>query len=177
MFLTARNADRLKEAADAINARGRGNASFLAASLTDHAADIYKAALESLDRIDILIANTGGPPPRTALNVEIEQWQPNFEAMVLPVITLAGFVVPSMQQRKFGRIVTIASTGVRQPLPNLVLSNTLRSSLVAWSKTLAGAVAKDGITVNVALPGRIHTDRVDELDAEMPGLREKAWRK
>lgn len=166
VFLTARNADRLEEAADAINARGRGKASFLATSLTDHAADIYKAALENLGRIDILIANTGGPPPRTALNVEIEQWQPNFEAMVLPVITLAGLVVPGMQLRKFGRIVTIASTGVRQPLPNLVLSNTLRSSLVAWSKTLAGAVAKDGITVNVALPGRIHTDRVDELDAE-----------
>lgn len=166
VFLTARNADRLKEAADTINARGQGRALFLATSLTGHAEDIYKAAVDALGHIDILIANTGGPPPRTALNVEIEQWQPNFEAMVLPVITLAGLVLPGMQQRKFGRIVTIASTGVRQPIPTLVLSNTLRSSLVAWSKTLATAVAKDGITVNVALPGRIHTDRVDELDAE-----------
>jgi 3-oxoacyl-[acyl-carrier protein] reductase len=70
-----------------------------------------------------------------------------------------------MRERGFGRILTIASSGVLQPIPNLVISNALRSSLVGWSKTLANEIAKDGVTVNVVLPGRIQTDRLEELDA------------
>jgi 3-oxoacyl-[acyl-carrier protein] reductase len=69
-----------------------------------------------------------------------------------------------MRERGFGRILTVASSGVVQPIPNLVISNALRSSIVGWSKTLASEVAKDGITVNVVLPGRIATDRLGELD-------------
>jgi 3-oxoacyl-[acyl-carrier protein] reductase len=70
-----------------------------------------------------------------------------------------------MRERGWGRILTIASSGVVQPIPNLVISNALRSSIVGWSKTLASEVAKEGITVNLVLPGRIQTDRVEELDA------------
>jgi 3-oxoacyl-[acyl-carrier protein] reductase len=121
--------------------------------------------MDAMGGIDILIANTGGPPARTALNVKPEEWMPQFQAMVVPIFTLASLVLPGMRERAWGRIVTIASSGVVQPIPNLVISNALRSSIVGWSKTLATEVAKDGITVNLVLPGRIQTDRVEELDA------------
>jgi 3-oxoacyl-[acyl-carrier protein] reductase len=85
--------------------------------------------------------------------------------MVVPIFKLAGLVLPGMLERRWGRILTIASSGVVQPIPNLVISNALRASLVGWSKTLASEVAKDGVTVNLVLPGRIETDRVGELDA------------
>jgi len=99
------------------------------------------------------------------VNVQPEEWTPQFEAMVVPVFRLAGLVLPGMRERGWGRILTIASMGVEQPIPNLVISNALRSAIRGWAKTLAAEVAKDGVTVNLVLPGRIDTDRVGELDA------------
>jgi 3-oxoacyl-[acyl-carrier protein] reductase len=165
VLMTARSADRLQAAADAINALGAGRAHTYVGDLTHGAQAILDAAQAALGGVDILVANTGGPPARTALAVKPEEWTPQFEAMVVPVFTIAGMVLPGMRERGFGRILTIASSGVVQPIPNLAMSNALRASIVGWSKTLASEVAKDGITVNVVLPGRIQTDRVDELDA------------
>jgi 3-oxoacyl-[acyl-carrier protein] reductase len=164
VMMTARTGDRLKEAAAAINAKGPGKASTFVGDLKDNVAAIHQAALKELGGVDILVANTGGPPARTPLTVQPEEWVPQFEAMVVPVFTLAGLVLPGMRERRWGRILTIASSGVVQPIPNLVISNALRSSIVGWSKTLAGEVAKEGITVNVVLPGRIKTDRTTEID-------------
>jgi 3-oxoacyl-[acyl-carrier protein] reductase len=164
VLMTARSADQLQAAVDAINAHGAGRAHAFAGDLKQDVEKIYQAVQETLGGVDILIANTGGPPARTALAAKPEDWLPQFEAMVIPVITLAGLVLPGMRERGFGRIVTVASSGVVQPIPNLVISNALRSSLVGWSKTLASEVAKDGITVNLILPGRIETDRTGELD-------------
>jgi 3-oxoacyl-[acyl-carrier protein] reductase len=165
VMLTARSADRLKAAAEGINAGGRGRAYYFASDLAGRVEGIHQAALDALGGIDILIANTGGPPARTALAVKAEEWTPQFETMVVPVFHLAGLVLPGMRERGWGRLVTIASSGVIQPIPNLAISNALRSSIIGWSKTLASEVAKDGITVNVMLPGRIETDRTAELDA------------
>jgi 3-oxoacyl-[acyl-carrier protein] reductase len=165
VLMTARSGDRLKEAAEAINARGPGRAASFVGDLKDNVQAIHDAAMKELGGVDILIANTGGPPARTPLTVQPEEWVPQFEAMVVPVFKLAGLVLPSMRERKWGRILTVASTGVVQPIPNLVISNALRSSIVGWSKTLAGEVAKEGITVNVVLPGRIKTDRTTEIDS------------
>ena len=165
VMMTARSADRLRAAAEAINSAGPGRAETFVGELASNVEAIHQAALDALGGVDILVANTGGPPARTALAVKPEEWTPQFEAMVVPVIRLAGLVLPGMRERGFGRILTIASSGVVQPIPNLVISNALRSSLVGWSKTLAGETAKDGVTVNVVLPGRIQTDRVEELDA------------
>ena len=165
VMLTARSADQLQATADSINARGRGRAHAFAADLKGETEAIHQAAVDALGGVDILVANTGGPPARTALNVEPEAWTPQFEAMVVPIFKLAGLVLPGMLERRWGRILTIASSGVVQPIPNLVISNALRASLVGWSKTLASEVAKDGVTVNLVLPGRIETDRVGELDA------------
>jgi 3-oxoacyl-[acyl-carrier protein] reductase len=165
VMMTARSAERLESAAKAINDAGHGRAHTFVGDLAGDVGAIHQAAMEAMGQVDILVANTGGPPARTALNVQPDEWLPQFQAMVLPVVTLAGLVLPGMRERGWGRVLTIASSGVVQPIPNLVISNALRSSIVGWSKTLANEVAKDGITVNVVLPGRIHTDRVDELDA------------
>jgi 3-oxoacyl-[acyl-carrier protein] reductase len=165
VMLTARSADRLQATADAINAKGKGRAHAFAADLKGETEAIHQAAVDALGGVDILVANTGGPPARTALNVEPDAWTPQFEAMVVPIFKLAGLVLPGMLERRWGRILTIASSGVVQPIPNLVISNALRASLVGLSKTLASEVAKDGVTVNLVLPGRIETDCVGELDA------------
>lgn len=165
VLMTARSADRLQQAAEAINGRGGGRAHVFVGELAPNVEAIHQAALDTLGGVDILVANTGGPPAKTALNLQAEELTPQFEAMVVPVVKLAGLVLPGMRERGFGRILTIASTGVQQPIPNLVMSNAIRSSLVGWSKTLSAEVAKDGVTVNLVLPGRIDTDRVAELDA------------
>lgn len=119
---------------------------------------------ESAGPVDILVNNTGGPPPTEVANLSLEQWQRSFEMMVLPVIRLTDLLLPDMRKRGWGRIVTSASSGVVAPIPNLGLSNSLRSTLVGWSKTLAREVAPDGVTVNVVVPGRIATRRITQLD-------------
>ncbi len=117
-----------------------------------------------LGSVDVLINNTGGPPPTPASGQDPALWSKNFESMVLSVIAVSDRVLPGMRQKGWGRIITSASSGVVSPIPNLAISNALRLSLVGWSKTLAREVAADGITVNVVLPGRIATDRVAFLD-------------
>jgi 3-oxoacyl-[acyl-carrier protein] reductase len=114
--------------------------------------------------VDILMANTGGPPPTPAAGQSPDLWLRNFQMMVLSVISIADRVLPGMKARRWGRIITGTSSGVVSPIPNLAISNALRLSLVGWSKTLAREVAKDGITANVVLPGRIATDRIQFLD-------------
>ena len=114
--------------------------------------------------VDVLINNTGGPPPTPASGQAPELWSTHFQAMVLSVIALTDRVLPGMRERKWGRIVTSTSSGVVAPIPNLGISNALRLSLVGWSKTLAREVGRDGITANIVLPGRIATKRILFLD-------------
>lgn len=134
--------------------------------LGDAAATDRNVALaeERFGGIDILVNNTGGPPPSPASGVDPKIWAAQFEAMVLSVIRITDRVLPGMRTRRWGRVVTSASSGVVAPIPNLALSNALRLSLVGWSKSLAREVAADGVTVNVVLPGRIATDRIRFLD-------------
>jgi 3-oxoacyl-[acyl-carrier protein] reductase len=130
-------------------------------------ADGHLAAIgETLGPVDILVNNTGGPPPSLAAGVPSETWTAQFQAMVLSVIALTDKVLPGMRERSFGRIVTSTSSGVVAPIPNLAISNALRLSLVGWSKTLAREVAAAGITCNIILPGRIATDRILFLDEQ-----------
>lgn len=122
--------------------------------------------------VDILVNNTGGPPPTPVSGQEPALWLKQFEAMVLSVITITDHVLPGMRKKAWGRIVTSASSGVVSPIPNLGISNALRLSLVGWSKTLAREVAPFGITSNIILPGRIATARIgflDEKKAEREG--------
>lgn len=125
---------------------------------------LCERALSSLGAIDILVNITGGPPAGPLPPVDDDMWHKQFDAMVLSVFRVTRRLLPGMRERKWGRILTCTSSGVLQPIPNLGISNALRASLVTWSKTLASEVAAEGVTVNVLVPGRIHTKRVDELD-------------
>jgi len=127
--------------------------------------DSHVSAVESsLGPIDVLVNITGGPPPTPASGQNTDLWSKHFQSMVLSVIALTDRVLPSMKSRKWGRVITSTSSGVVAPIPNLGVSNALRLSLVGWSKTLAREVARDGITVNIILPGRIATERIHFLD-------------
>jgi 3-oxoacyl-[acyl-carrier protein] reductase len=157
----ARNLERLNELVSATPA-GRG-------TIVAHACDLADASAigglgAALEQADILVLNTGGPPPGSAAGTSDAVWIQQFEAMFLSAIRLTRLALPGMRQRGFGRILAVVSSGVIQPIPNLGISNALRSALVGWAKTLAGEVAGDGVTVNCIAPGRIATDRVAELD-------------
>lgn len=128
--------------------------------LDDRVAEVESA----LGPIDILVNITGGPPPSPAHGQDPDLWLSQFESMVLSVIALTDRVLPGMRERGWGRVLTSTSSGVISPIANLGLSNSLRSSLVGWSKTVAGAVAADGVTCNVLVPGRIATRRITFLD-------------
>lgn len=129
------------------------------------ALDARVAEIESvLGPVDILVNNTGGPPPTKVTGLELQTWRQAYESMVLPVVRITDRVIGGMCTRGWGRVVTSTSSGVIAPIPNLGLSNSLRSALVGWSKTLAREVADRGVTVNVTVPGRIATDRIRQLD-------------
>ncbi|MEJ8852611.1 SDR family oxidoreductase [Variovorax rhizosphaerae] len=119
-----------------------------------------------LGSVDVLVNNTGGPPPTPVSGQDPALWSTHFQSMVLSVIAITDRVLPSMRERKFGRIVTSTSSGVVAPIANLGLSNALRMTLLGWSKTLAREVGKDGITCNIVLPGRVATGRIQFLDEQ-----------
>lgn len=159
----------------AANAIGQADSTCaLAWDLADLAAiDGHIAHIEqTLGPIDILVNNTGGPPPTPVAGQDSAVWAKHFQSMVLSVIAITDRVLPGMRERQFGRIITSTSSGVVAPIPNLGLSNALRMSLLGWSKTLAREVGRDGITCNVVLPGRVATQRItflDEKKAEREG--------
>ncbi len=113
---------------------------------------------------DILICNSGGPPPGGASESNLDAWPAQFQVMVLNQIRVIRACLPAMRERKWGRILVCASSGVISPIPNLAISNSLRSALVAFAKTLATEVAGSGVTVNTIVPGRFATARVAQLD-------------
>lgn len=119
-----------------------------------------------LGPVDVLVNNTGGPPPAPAGGQDPALWAKQFQSMVLSVIALIDRVLPGMRSRRWGRIITSTSSGVVAPIPNLAISNALRLSLVGWSKTLAREVGGDGVTCNIVLPGRIATPRIGFLDEQ-----------
>ncbi len=154
----------------------------IAPSAKGFALDLYDADaidpfLDRLERefgpIDILVLNGGGPPPSPAADIAPEFWRKQFEAMVLAGMRITHRLLPGMRQRRWGRILSVASTSIREPLPGLTASNALRSAVAGWLKTLSTEVAADGVTVNMLLPGRLATDRTlgfDRMDAESEGL-------
>jgi 3-oxoacyl-[acyl-carrier protein] reductase len=159
------DAEAVKRSADQIGAHG-GEALGLVWDLSDlTVVDKNVSAIEgSFGPVDVLVNITGGPPPTPAAGQDPNLWSKHFAAMVLSVIAITDRVLPNMKARAWGRIITSTSSGVVAPIANLGLSNALRLSLVGWSKTLAREVARDGITANIILPGRIATERIRFLD-------------
>lgn len=160
-----RSADKLAETERLIISEG-GECLALQWDLGD--LSVVEANIETIRArfgpVDILVNNTGGPPPTTAAGAPPDLWESNFRSMVLSVIAITDRVLPGMRRAGWGRVVTMTSSGVVAPIPNLAISNALRLSLVGWSKTLAREIAADGVTANVVVPGRIATDRIHFLD-------------
>ncbi len=125
---------------------------------------LYAQAVEAYGAVDVLVLNGGGPPPGLAEEVTNNQIRDAFHSLVLQHHRLVEAALPSMRERGWGRIVAVGSSGVQQPLDRLALSNTGRAALAGYLKTLANEVAPDGVTVNMVLPGRIDTERVDAID-------------
>jgi len=166
LAISARRADVLAEiAADLANRHGI-RAVPVPADLTDPSAPaaVAASAVDALGGIDILVLNAGGPPPVDPVGTDAAGWALAFRLLATSPIELATALLPGMRERRWGRVVAIGSYAVRQPIDDLAYSNAGRSALVAWLKTVARAVAADGVTVNGALPGRHSTPRIEQLD-------------
>ncbi len=127
---------------------------------------VAAAAEAALGHVDILVLNAGGPPAVDPTVTDAAGWERAFRLLAITPIELATLLLPGMRERRWGRIVAILSSGIRQPIPDLVYSNAGRSALAAWLKTTARAVARDGVTINGVVPGRLDTPRVESLDRD-----------
>lgn len=122
-------------------------------------------ARERFGEVDIVVLNSGGPPPGAAAEITTEQTETAVRQLLLQHQRIVADVLPGMRSRGWGRVIAVGSSGVQQPLDRLALSNIGRAALAGYLKTLAAEVAADGVTVNMVLPGRIDTDRVASIDA------------
>lgn len=174
LAIAARRKEKLQAVADAAIAAGANGATAFEADLTAPAsidaliADVRK----TYGGVDILIANSGGPKPGTMSQLEMNDWDAGYHAVLRNMLQLVYGVLPGMQAKHWGRIVALTSTSVKQPILNLALSNAFRTALVSALKTLSLEVSSQGITVNAIATGRIETDRLhqiypskDEMDA------------
>jgi 3-oxoacyl-[acyl-carrier protein] reductase len=139
---------------------------------------IVAATVREFGRIDILVNNAGGPPAGNFESFGDAQWQAAFELNLLSTVRLVRLVLPHMRKTGSGRIITIVSTSVKQPIDGLLLSNAIRSGVVGMAKTLSVELAPDNITVNNVCPGRILTDRLRQIyhinERVQQGLSEEA---
>jgi 3-oxoacyl-[acyl-carrier protein] reductase len=139
----------------------------IGADLTDpvQRASAVDQAVAAFGAIDVLVLNGGGPAPSSAAALSAREAATASALLVEPNVDLVHSLLPAMRERGWGRIVAIGSTGIPQPIDNLTASNLGRSALAGYLKTLAAEVARDGVTVNMVLPGRIATPRTEALDA------------
>jgi 3-oxoacyl-[acyl-carrier protein] reductase len=126
----------------------------------------FEKTVQQFGGVDLLYPNAGGPPPGPALKFDDAAWQNAFELLLLSAIRMMRLAVPSMAARGGGAIVLPTSSAVREPIANLSLSTVMRTSVSSLSKTLALELAPQNIRVNQLIPGRIHTDRVEEIDVD-----------
>ncbi|HYX27982.1 MAG TPA: SDR family oxidoreductase [Pyrinomonadaceae bacterium] len=124
---------------------------------------LVQSAIDRFGRIDILVTNSGGPPAGPFEAFDMDQWEAATRLLLYSSVNLARAVLPGMKERRWGRILNITSIAVKQPVDNLILSNSLRAGVTGFARTLANEVAQFGITVNNIMPGYTRTERVEEL--------------
>ncbi|MEH7391636.1 SDR family oxidoreductase [Bacillus sp. JJ1474] len=165
VMLTSRDAEKLATVNNELEALGKGKVSYFPADITkvEDITRLVRKTREVFGKIDILINNAGGPPGGTFEMLSDKDWQNAFELNLLSYIRIIREVLPDLKETG-GRIVNIASSSVKQPIPGLILSNTFRTGIVGLAKTLAEELAPYNILVNTVSPGRIATDRVAHLD-------------
>lgn len=162
--LVSRNEEKLKETLALLSSDAGQQHKYLAVNFSDF--NDYKNKIENYFKdhtIDILVNNTNGPTPGTALEKSSHDYQKAFDLLFQSVVLTTSLALPHMQQQQFGRVINLTSRTVQEPTENLVLSNTIRSAVTAWAKSLATCVAKDNITVNNILTGNFYTERLRSL--------------
>ena len=169
--ISSRSQENIAKAAEAIGARGyQHNSTDL-----EFADELVRRVESDLGPLDVLVTNTGGPPGSPdPLGFTRDQWEAAYRTLVLSPMALIEATLPGMRERGYGRILNVVSSAVREPIPNLMLSNAHRSSMMAAFKTLAREVAGDGVTLNSVLPGRIATARLGELMGSLEQAEEMA---
>jgi 3-oxoacyl-[acyl-carrier protein] reductase len=165
LILCARTEGALAEACAAIERQSGAEVVGVAADVSapGQADLIVREGLNRFGRIDILVTNAGGPPPGLFDELGREVWEDALRLTLMSVLDLTRAVLPGMKQRRWGRILNVTSVAVKQPLPNLMLSNSLRAAVTGFAKTLADEVAPFGITVNNIMPGYTRTERLGHL--------------
>jgi len=164
--LIARDSEKLKIVSNEILIAHKVTSDYFSADLTkDH--DVSSLMADISDRkYDILINNTGGPPPSSPIDTDKNALDLFVKSILLNTIRITNSLIPSMIEKNWGRVITITSSGVVQPIDNLSISNTLRPAITGFMKTLSNQVAEHGITINTVMPGRITTDRTFEVNTQ-----------
>ena len=167
--LCARGKEKLDRVAQDIRASYGVTVRTKSADVSDPKAtrEFVEEMAAAFGKIDICVTNAGGPPAKSFLATSDEEWQKAFDTNLSSTVVLARAVLPHMRHNHWGRIVTITSLSVRQPLPDLVLSNTLRTGLLGLIRTLSNEFAKDGVTINNVAPGYTATERLKELSSRV----------
>ncbi len=165
LAVAARRRDKLESVAKRAMDAGATDARAFEVDLNESKSigKLLGAVNDAFGAIDIVVLNGGGPKPGTPSKMTLEDWDAGYRGVLRSMIELTNGVLPAMAANQWGRIVALTSTSVRQPIPNLTLSNAFRTALVSALKTLSLEVAKDGITVNSIATGRVNTDRLRQL--------------
>ena len=163
--MCARNGDALESAAESIRKQTAADVFAQALDVTnaDAVHTFVDAVVQKFGGVDICVTNAGGPPAKGFLAASIEDWRKAVGANFLSTVYFAREVIPHMQRKRWGRIITLTSISTKQPVPDLVLSNAVRGAVVGLMKSLANEFGKDGILVNNVGPGYVATDRLKEL--------------
>ncbi|HXE91128.1 MAG TPA: SDR family oxidoreductase [Terriglobales bacterium] len=165
--LCARNEKTLASTAEEIRRQHRARVFAQALDVTDAeaVARFVESVAREFGRLDVCVTNAGGPPAKNFLSTSEDDWRKAVAQNFLSVVHFARAVLPHMQRNRWGRLITITSVSVKQPIADLVLSNAVRAAVVGLVKSLANEFGKDGITVNNVAPGYTATDRLRELAA------------
>ncbi len=160
VFISSRDPQAIAATAQAIGAAGHAVADV---STEKDVQDLVEAAVKALGGLDILVVNSGGPPPGTFDSTDLAAWDVAYQLTLMSAVRLTKLALPHLKVSDQGRIVYITSISVRQPIPNILLSNSLRSAVTGMAKTLSTELAPNGVTVNMLGPDAILTDRVRSL--------------
>lgn len=163
--ISSRSEQRIRQAAEQLGAHPYVHD----ASDAEAAAELVEKVGNDLGSLDIVVANSGGPPGSPdALSFSLQQWRDAYEMLLVGQLALIEAALPGMRERGWGRVLSLSSSVVREPNEVLVLSSAHRSALLAALKTISRQVAGDGVTINTLLPGLIDTDRIRELGSNSP---------
>ena len=166
LVICSRDQKRIDAAGASIRLETGARVKALAADVSSaaEAKRLVEVAVKEYGGLEIVVHNAGGPPAGETLAMSEEQWQKAFEQNLLSFTRIVGAAAPEMAKARYGRVLTIASSSIKQPIPNLALSNAFRAGVWGTAKTLSRELAPQGILVNVIAPGRIDTERIAELD-------------